>query len=542
MVVRIRYLVLALVVALLVSCVAYAYPWMLVSKYYAMQPTNQPISPTNTQGYLAQLPQCYIRNNPYSGGGATGATGTGGLFNCVAIKYGAISAVVWLYEPGGGQGVLLSFQNYQYTGSPSDWTPWLYVGKNDVFYAGDLAYGNRIFSVSKPISPGWHMAVIEEWATSTSGPYYIALYLDGDYIGQSSASGLPQLFGWGMYPYNYIGTGYTAGGWPYGNGGWFFFNGTIAYVAIYNTILNSTQVWQLYSVGFPNELFAQNLVVAYLLVNNTAIYQGPPPVYTGSWSNYYFVPWFVNYALLSQAGITNPQAITIIPSGSQGLIPSTQFLGPIPNNLFSWCRLLQNVSVSVPSHVYVNQSFTVSVTLITNTQMQYELPYWFLISINGTNESSVLSIDAWVFSSDAVNAYTFVNTTTLIAPPKPGNYTVVVSLPVCNMTWTRQITVDPLPSTSSSNNTSTPTNSTINTPPPPRDSSNSTSTTSTISSSSSGSSTSSGTASSILTNLSATLSTALTYLTTPIVIVVLALVIITVAYVVYRRSTVVIKL
>ena len=52
----IRYLALALVVvAILVSGIAYAYPWSLVSRYYAMQPTNPTISSSNTQGYLVQL-------------------------------------------------------------------------------------------------------------------------------------------------------------------------------------------------------------------------------------------------------------------------------------------------------------------------------------------------------------------------------------------------------------------------------------------------------------------------------------------------------
>ncbi len=113
MVVRIRYLVLALTVAILVSGVAYAYPWSLVSKYYAIQPTTPSISSNNAQGYLIQLPQCYISSNPYGG-----VTGTFGLFSCTAIKYGAISVVVWFYEPSGGQGVLLGFQTVQYSSTP----------------------------------------------------------------------------------------------------------------------------------------------------------------------------------------------------------------------------------------------------------------------------------------------------------------------------------------------------------------------------------------------------------------------------------------
>jgi len=540
MVVRIRYLMLALVVALLVSGVAYAYPWSLVSRYYAMQPTNPSISSSNKQGYLVQLPQCYISSNPYGG-----STGTYGLFNCIAINYGAISVVVWFYEPPGGKGELLSFENIQYPNYPSNWNPWLYVGTDGRLYAGD--WNRAYWTISTPISPGWHVAVVEEWAASTRGPYYLALYLDGQYIGQASMTTFPQLFGLTasypyQYPYSYIGTGYTRGEWPGTPSGWFFFNGTIAYVAVYNTVLNQSQVQQLYQAGFPNTLFSQNLVVAYLLVNNTATYQGPPPAYTGSWSNYYFVPWFVNYALLSQMGITNPQAITITPSGSQGLVPETQFLGPIPTNLFSWCRLLQSVSVSVPNYVYVNQSFSVDVTLTTNVSMQYELPYWFLVGINGTNESQVLRVDAWLFSSDAINGYMFTNGTTLVAPPKPGNYTVVVSLPVCNMTWTEQIAVYPPPSNTTTSTTTAGSNGTS--PPPPTNSTQSGPGTSSSTSSTSSSTTTTTSTTSSTTSLAAlidALNTVVQYLVNPVVVVVVVL-IVAVAYILYKHRETVIKL
>ncbi|MFP3214898.1 MAG: hypothetical protein RXR18_06850 [Nitrososphaeria archaeon] len=290
-------------------------------------------------------------------------------------------------------------------------------------------------------------------------------------------------------------------------------------------MLSQSQVQELYQFGFPNTLFSDNLVVAYLLVNNSLLYQGPPPYYVGSWSNYYFVPWFVNYTLLSQMGITNPQAITITPSGSQGLIPETQFLGPVSSGVFIWCRLMSGVSVSVPSHVYVNQSFNVNVQLTTITQMLYELPYYFMVGINGTNESSVLRVDAWVFSSDAINGYVFANNSSLTAPPKPGNYTVVVSLPVCNMVWTKQIAVDPPPS-------------------------NTTPTTGTTSSSTGGSSTSSSTSSSntpttslsmLLTILIDALNTVVQYLVNPVVIIMVVL-IVAVAYILYKHRETVIKL
>jgi len=187
-----------------------------------------------------QLPQCNISSNPYGG-----YTGTGGLLNCIAIQNGAVSAVVWFYIPPGGQGVLLSFQAVQYPNTTALFTPWLYVGTNGYLYAGDQ-YGSGILQVSTPISSGWHMAVIEEWAASTSGPFYVALYLDGQFIGQQTFSSITRLFGWkALYPYSDIGTGYTSG-WPNTNGGWFFFNGAIAYIALYNRVLSQIDVMSIY--------------------------------------------------------------------------------------------------------------------------------------------------------------------------------------------------------------------------------------------------------------------------------------------------------
>ena len=187
-----------------------------------------------------QLPQCNITSNPYGG-----ATGTYGPLNCIAIQNGAVSAVVWFYIPPGGQGVLLSFQNSQFPNTSGIFVPWLYVGTNGYLYAGDQS-GSGILQVSKPISSGWHMAVIEEWAASTSGPYYVALYLDGQFIGQQTFSSITRLFGLGVtFPHSYIGTSYT-NGWPNTNGVWFFFNGAIAYIALYNRVLSQIDVMSIY--------------------------------------------------------------------------------------------------------------------------------------------------------------------------------------------------------------------------------------------------------------------------------------------------------
>ena len=241
MVARIRYLVLALVVvAILVSGIAYAYPWSLVSKYYTMQPTNPSISSSNTQGYLIQLPQCYISSNPYGG-----YTGTYGLLNCVAINYGAISVVVWFYEPSGGQGAILAYMNAQYP-NVGVRTINLYITSNGVLYAGD-AYGYTPWQITTSISPGWHIVVFEEWASSTSGPYYLAVYLDGNLLGTLSTTNLPRMFGGvSNWPYNNIGLSYGDGIWPYAPNQWWFFNGAIALVALYNRVLTTGDVLAIY--------------------------------------------------------------------------------------------------------------------------------------------------------------------------------------------------------------------------------------------------------------------------------------------------------
>jgi len=314
----VRTAVLALIItAIAIAGIVHAYT------YQIFQPTSPSVSSTNTQGYLAQLPQCNITSNPYGGGGYTGVTGTFGLFSCVAINYGAISVVVWFYEPNGGQGTILSFEEYQYPVSTNNpYAPWLYVGSDGILRTVDWAGSGYVISTSSAITPGWHMAVVEEWASSTSGPYYLALYLDGQFVGQATISSLPQLFGRFLMSYSDVGGGRSYGypGVP-SNIQWWFFNGTIAYVAIYNTVLSQSQVQQLYSVGFPNTLYSDNLVVAYFL--NITYYQGL------SSADYYFTPYFTNTTLLSNMGISNATAITITPSGSVGQVPSSQFSSPV---------------------------------------------------------------------------------------------------------------------------------------------------------------------------------------------------------------------
>jgi hypothetical protein len=256
--------------------------------------------------YAWQLPQCTITSNPYGG-----YTGTYGLLNCIAIQNGAISEVVWFYEPPGGYGVILSFQYpSQYPNSEVNREASLYILPGNTLGAGDWT-SPGYWGIKTPISPGWHMAVVEEWATSTSGPYYLALYLDGQFIGQTTTTYLPDMFGWqSNFPYDDIGTGYSGPGFGYPSVNWWFFNGAIALVALYNRVLTTGDVlaiWQgnLVSSGLvavwygddynPSNGYWVSRVGGYTgvpvtssypprdcILWNSALYSGP----VGIWSNW----------------------------------------------------------------------------------------------------------------------------------------------------------------------------------------------------------------------------------------------------------------
>ena len=392
--------------------------------FFSIQPTsttvfNQFKAGYESAGYLLQMPVCTISSNPYSGGGYTGATGTFGLFNCVAIKYGAISAVVWFYEPNNGQGTLISFQYSPYPSANVPYTPWLYVGTDGKLYAGDVS--NSMHQIVSALTPGWHMAVIEEWALSTSGPYYIALYLDGQFVGSVTMSSLPQLFGRnGIYPYNYIGTGFTQH-WSNVNGEWFFFNGTIAYVAIYNTVLNSSQVQQLYSAGFPNTLFSNNLVVAYLLTNTTYY------VFDGV-SHFYIKPYFANSQILSQLGITNASLVTITPLGQVGWVPFSQWV-PVPSQPISYCRLLWVYGLNVVggnSTVVTYQVVVGTKAPMSNFPLDYLLLLRYTYFAAGATETKYMLVHIHAFGYGEVYK-------ALITVKKKPFASISILFPTCNL-------------------------------------------------------------------------------------------------------------
>jgi hypothetical protein len=177
-------------------------------------------------------------------------------------------------------------------------------------------------------------------------------------------------------------------------------------VAIYNTVLNSSQVQQLYQVGFPNTLFSNNLVVAYVL-SNTTYY-----AYDGI-SHFYIKPYFANQQILSQLGISNASLVTITPIGQVGWVPFTQWQHVTNYSVISYCKLMNYYTFN---HLGGSEY---QVVLVTNQNMnQFPLDYQFLIT-SGSGSQSVLPVYAYG------NTNTFTNTTTTTP-------TASAFLPVCD--------------------------------------------------------------------------------------------------------------
>jgi|GEM_PF-5360879 len=265
-------------------------------------PTNPAIAPTLGSSYSPEMGYQILL-----------PSGCGGLsvFNCLLNKYGGTTVVVWLYHPPNATGVILGAENAPYPNTATVYTPFLYVGTDGRLYAGD--YANAFFQVSAQIGAGWHMAAAEEWRSN--GAYHVALYLDGALIGNATTDVAPLAFS-STLPYSTVGGGYVAN-WPgLSQSSWAFYDGVIAYIALYNTPLSQSQIQQIYAAGFPSALFRSNLAAAYYL---------SPQYYNGG----YFTPYFVNGTLLAQMGISNANAYTYTPSGAQGSAASQLVSGTV---------------------------------------------------------------------------------------------------------------------------------------------------------------------------------------------------------------------
>ncbi|WP_054856558.1 hypothetical protein [Vulcanisaeta sp. JCM 16159] len=308
------------IIAVILSAIALAVSTYANTVTGGFTPTGGPTGVSydngNFYGYAFQLPTTVINDNPYGGN-----TGNYTLINAIAIKYGVVTAVVWFYQPPNGQGGLLSDQNSPMPSTPYDNTPWLYVGTNNSLLGGDwLYYYPPPEVITNALPVGWHMAVIEEYASS--GHFYLTLYLDGKYVGTAdlfypSSSILPQLFGStpnfpangiDTYPFGFIGVAYAD--WPAGNGRYFFYNGTIAIVAFYNVLLPDSvinQMWknsQVMSNGISIYLPMQDLMVAYVF--SPSFFN----VNTGA-----LTPYYVNNTALHELGIANPD-LMLVTSGA----------------------------------------------------------------------------------------------------------------------------------------------------------------------------------------------------------------------------------
>jgi hypothetical protein len=224
--------------------------------------------------------------------------------SAIAITYGGMSAVVWFYQPENGAGVLLGYQNTNIPNpQPSAYVPLLYVGLNGSLFAGDWA--GAVFQMSTFITPGWHMAVVEEYIGKDNYTY-VSLYLDGKYVGTVNASVLSALYNNLVnhqvdFPYGYVGGSY-ADGWPQTNGEYFFYDGTIAIVAFYDVVLTNTIIKQMWEESHVT----MNGINAYLPTQHAvAIYLFSPNYF--NFSHWELAPYYVNNTVMGQLGVINPE-------------------------------------------------------------------------------------------------------------------------------------------------------------------------------------------------------------------------------------------
>ncbi len=137
-------------------------------------------------------------------------------------------------------GIILAYQDQ----SAGAHTPLAYVGTNGKFIAANGG-GNAYYVMSQNIvnDGRWHSFTI----TQNSSNDLLSLYIDGTLQGTVND---PITLITSM-TYNQIGYGYAGGGWPYSNSP-FPFKGQIADVAIYNTVLTSTQITNIYNSIFQS--------------------------------------------------------------------------------------------------------------------------------------------------------------------------------------------------------------------------------------------------------------------------------------------------
>ena len=130
-------------------------------------------------------------------------------------------------------GVIIGMSNdTAATGTPTHWTPAVYVGSDGLLRGGFWTYTGfpGMVSTTTVTDGAWHHVML---VASTT---YQSLYLDGNQIGVTNAGVDNQ----DMYEVR-VGRGYT-NSWTGGNGGWLGFNGQIDEVSIYPYPLSVARV------------------------------------------------------------------------------------------------------------------------------------------------------------------------------------------------------------------------------------------------------------------------------------------------------------
>jgi hypothetical protein len=191
----------------------------------------------------------------------------------------------------------------------------------------------------------------------------------------------------------------------------------------------------------------------------------------------------VTYTVTYQNPSTSqdPSASFTIPSGDDPVITivvpvttssSQPPSGVVPPNAppnTPACQMINALSIS-PYNItaYVNQSFTITVTLSLNSIPQQPIDYYVNVSIiNSTTLVSNTTLPIYAWGTETV----FSNSTTLTAPPYPGSYVIIAS--ICGKNATDPLTVvgkttAPPPTTNQTKSTPSPsptTNSTSSSGP-----------------------------------------------------------------------------
>ena len=361
--------------------------------------TGKNYNNNNYYGYAFQFPYTIVGNNTYGG-----STGVFNLISAVAINYGGVSIVIWVYHPKNAMGSILSIYTLH-----RSYVPLIYVGTDGILYIGDWSNTPWQLTTKSPLTPGWHMIVLEEYVISAS-QVKIDAYLDGQQLG-SFTLGLTHLFGaLDNFPYAYIGTGYipTTSLWSSGNGAWFFYNGTIALVAVYNYALPPGVVSSIYSQSTTSG----NMLTAYLPVKGlVVVYQFTPNYF----KNNNLMPLCYNRDILAKLGISSEPLLQLVSYGSN-----------LNSTIWANVKVVTNLD-----QFTVTQTMTTTLT-VTSTSTVYS-------TTTVTATTTITAMSTTTVTSSAVTTVTRTVSSTVTQPP----VTVTVTEPVATVRiMTTTVTVE----------------------------------------------------------------------------------------------------